>query len=450
MEATRSQVLTGRQADELHKAVISYLSANGLSQAADALRTELDCGGAAYDEGALRKYEMLLEKKWAVVVRLEKKILELEAHGLKLQREVDSLQTSTVSEREPLTWLPSPPARHTLESHQSTVNCLAFHPIFTTIASGSEDRTIKIWDWEFGELERTIKGHTEAVKAVDFGGPRSRVLLASCSTDSTIKLWDPANDYKNIRTLQGHEHSISAVRFVPSGNLLVSASGDSTIKVWDSNTGFCVKTLTAHTGWVRDVYPSSDGHFLVSAGNDRTVRLWNLMTSENTHTLSGHEHVIQCCAFAPSSSYPYLAKWAGLKTKPSPSSTVEYMATGSRDKTIKLWDLSGRCFATLHGHDNWVSAILFHPGGRYLLSVADDKTLRYWDLTNRGECVMVHRGLHPQFITCMRWALRADDYNKVGSGSLDPQNGEVTPVPQQIRCVIATGSMDATVKIFSQ
>ena len=62
-----------------------------------------------------------------------------------------------------------------------------------------------------GELERTVKGHTKAVLDLDFGGPRGGTLLASCSSDLTIKLWDPSDEYKNIRTLPGHDHSVSAV-----------------------------------------------------------------------------------------------------------------------------------------------------------------------------------------------------------------------------------------------
>lgn len=114
------------------------------------------------------------------------------------------------------------------------MTCIADHHICTTFASGSEDCTIKIWDWELGELERMVKGHTKAVNDVDFGGPRGTTLLASCSNDLTIKLYNFSDDFKNIRTFTGHDHSVSAVRFIPggaagalrSGNILISASRD--------------------------------------------------------------------------------------------------------------------------------------------------------------------------------------------------------------------------------
>lgn len=197
-----------------------------------------------------------------------------------------------------------------------------------------------------GPLEKTAQGHTRAVLDVDFGGPRGATLLASCSSDLTIKLWDPSDDYKNIRTLTGHDHSVSAVRFIPSdaagttasGNLLVSASRDCTLRIWDASTGYCVRTLSGHAEWVRDVRPSVDGRYLLSAGDDRTARLWDISISnpETKLTLVGHEHVVECAALAPAAAYLHLAALAGLRNPPLATSTAHFMATGSRDKSVRV------------------------------------------------------------------------------------------------------------------
>jgi platelet-activating factor acetylhydrolase IB subunit alpha len=65
-------------------------------------------------------------------------------------------------------WLPRAPAKHTLTGHRAPVTALSFHPIFNNLATGSEDATLKIWDWETGELERTLKGHTRTVTDCEF------------------------------------------------------------------------------------------------------------------------------------------------------------------------------------------------------------------------------------------------------------------------------------------
>lgn len=199
--------------------------------------------------------------------------MELESRLSSLQSELDSTTPTSLTRRnvDPSSWLPRAPAKHVLTSHRNSINSVAFHPIFSVLASGSDDTTIKIWDWELGELERTVKGHTKAVLDLDFGGPKAGVLLVSCSSDLTIKLWDPNNEYKNIRTLTGHDHSVSAVRFIPSaaGEYLVSASRDKTLRIWEVATGYCVKTISGHSDWIRDVAPSHDGRWLLSAGGDQ-------------------------------------------------------------------------------------------------------------------------------------------------------------------------------------
>ena len=60
----------------------------------------------------------------------------------------------------------------------------------------------------------------------------------TCSSDLTIKLWDTANEYKNVKTLHGHDHSVSSVRFTSEGDRLVSASRDKTIRVWEVVSGW--------------------------------------------------------------------------------------------------------------------------------------------------------------------------------------------------------------------
>ncbi|KAL6232277.1 nuclear distribution protein nudF [Aspergillus navahoensis] len=443
-----SQILTAPQAEALHKAMLAYLSVINAPQTAETLREELHFD-ESYNEATCKKFEGVLEKKWTGIARLQRRINDLEAEVRSLQAELEaSPSVARAKNQDPTNWLPKPSSTHTLTSHRDAVTCVAFHPVFTSLASGSEDCTIKIWDWELGEIERTLKGHIRGVSGLDYGGQKGNTLLASCSSDLTIKLWDPSKDYANIRTLSGHDHSVSAVRFLTSNdNHLISASRDGTLRIWDVSTGFCVKVIKSATeSWIRDVSPSFDGKWLVSGGRDQAVTVWEVSSAEPKSALLGHENFIECCVFAPPASYEHLATLAGLKKPPPATSSCEFIATGARDKTIKLWEARGRLIKTLHGHDNWVRGLLFHPGGKYLFSVSDDKTIRCWDLSQEGRLIKTVSGAHEHFVSCIRWAPSPNADNADSAGE---KAGKKDAAKPSFRCVIATGCADNSVRVFS-
>lgn len=210
--------------------------------------------------------------------------MDLEARLHALQTELDSAPASMRQKNlDPSSWIPRSPARHSLSGHRMPITGLAFHPTFTVVATSSEDSTIKVWDWETGEFEQTIKGHTKPVHDVDFSFDGkllsidlvhllvSLFCVVSCSSDLTLKVWDSTNAYTILKTLHGHDHTISSVRFIPPrGDLAISCSRDNSIKVWDVLSGYCVRTISnAHSDWIRKVSSSDDGAWYLSAGKDQ-------------------------------------------------------------------------------------------------------------------------------------------------------------------------------------
>ncbi|KAF9361056.1 protein with putative role during mitosis [Mortierella sp. AD094] len=406
-----TSVLSERQRDELHKAILDYLSASGFTESFQTFRNE--SRNQDFTPGPKQKWSGLLEKKWTSVIRLQKKIMDLENKMTAMQEELSNAPVRKVTSS--VDWIPRPPERWTLTGHRSPITRVTFHPVFSLIASASEDTTIRISDYETGEYERSLKGHTKAVQDLAFDTKGN--FLVSCSNDLSIKVWDLQQDYKCVKTLFGHDHSVSSVAFMPSGDTIASASRDKTIKIWELATGYCVKTIVGHLEWVRFIQPSQDGRFLVSCSSDQTSRIWDISTGECKSEFRGHDNVVECAAFAPIESYPFIKELIGIdpkvgaKDQPVPG---QYTATGSRDKTIKLWDSTGQCIHTLIGHDNWVRGLVFHPSGKFLLSASDDKTMKIWDL-KAGRCMKTMEA-HQHFVTCIAFNTTSP---VVATGSVD-------------------------------
>ncbi|MDJ0898785.1 MAG: hypothetical protein QNJ55_08230, partial [Xenococcus sp. MO_188.B8] len=144
-------------------------------------------------------------------------------------------------------------------------------PDGTILASGSFDRTIKLWNVETGQEIRTLQGHDGSVWSVSFSPDGT--ILASGSSDDTIKLWNVETG-QEIRTLQRHDGSVFSVSFSPDGTILASGSFDRTIKLWNVETGQEIRTLQGHDSNVYSVSFSPDGTILASGSFDRTIKLW--------------------------------------------------------------------------------------------------------------------------------------------------------------------------------
>ncbi len=243
-----------------------------------------------------------------------------------------------------------------LEGHTNTVASVSFSPDGQTLASGSWDDTIRLWDVATGATIRTLRGHTSDVYSVSFS-PDGQII-ASGSQDDTIRLWN-ASTGDTIYMLRGHRNSVYSVAFSPDGQIIASGSWDDTIRLWDASTGDTIRTLRGHTSDVYSVAFSPDGQIIASGSRDDTIRLWNTSTGATIRTLRGHRDRVYSVSFSPDG---------------------QIIASGSQDDTIRLWNTStGATIRTLRGHRNIIHSVAFSLDGQIITSGSLDATIRLWD-----------------------------------------------------------------------
>ncbi|KAF5231869.1 hypothetical protein FAUST_9005 [Fusarium austroamericanum] len=358
----------------------------------------------------------------------------------------------------------------TLEGHRSSVSSVVFSHDSKKVASGSDDKTIRIWNAETGECERELKSHSDDVNSVAFSHDLKKVALRS--NDRIIWIWNTETG-ECERELKGHRSSVSLVVFSHDSKKVASGSSDATIRIWDIETGECEQVLEGHRSSVRSVVFSHDSKKVASGSDDKTIRIWNAETGECERELKGHRSSVSLVVFshdskkvASDSHNEIIRIWNAetgecereLKSHSDDVNSVAFShdskkvasgsndktllriwdietASGSYDKTIRIWDIemasrsydrtiriwnteTGECEQELKGPSSWaysVNSVAFSHDSKKVASGSDDKTIRIWN-AETGECERVLKG-HGGWVYSVSSVVFSYDSKKVASRS---------------------------------
>lgn len=215
-------------------------------------------------------------------------------------------------------------------------------------------------------------------------------FLATGAEDKLIRIWDLSTK-RIVMTLQGHEQDIYSLDYFPSGDKLVSGSGDRTVRIWDLRTGQCSLTLSIEDGVTTVAVSPGEGKFIAAGSLDRTLRVWDSETGFLVERLDSENEL-------------------GTGHKDSVYSVVftrdgQGVVSGSLDRSVKLWNLhntgssskndskptAATCEVTYTGHKDFVLSVATTQNDKYILSGSKDRGVLFWD-TQSGNPLLMLQG----------------------------------------------------------
>ena len=278
------------------------------------------------------------------------------------------------------------------------VRTIALSPVGNTVAVGGDSTIVTMWNYQTGDISSRISliKYVTFVPALAFSPDGKTLALPGVAIElnEPIQLWDvTTNHLLRAFYTKGFLMDVEAMTFSSDGSLLVTGSFDGTIYLWNVAYGKIVKTLKLHSKSVNSISESPNSPSYVSGSDDGSVILWDAVSGQIIHSLEGHTDSVKSVAFSPDGSM---------------------IASGSMDNSVILWDAAtGQQLYRIRSDDDYVSSIAFSPDGK-ILAFADPVVIRLWNIEKK-EIVATLEG-HHQPVTGLVFT---PDGKKIISGSDD-------------------------------
>lgn len=280
--------------------------------------------------------------------------------------------------------------------HLSGITSLSFNPKKIIIATGSDDKTWKLWKFPTGELLMHGEGHSDWISCVSFHP--NGVVLGTCGGDGNIKLWNIIQE-KCVHSIIDHADPVWKIKFHPEGNFMLSSSMDHSIRLFDLHNYRTRNSYRAHVDSVNSINWVPFSNMFVSGSADKTVSLWDMRSNICAQTFYGHTNAVNACAVSQSGTVlgscdaDGIVKFWDVRTLSTLCSfdeskasanclsfdgSGEVCAVGFDDGGIRLFRSAQKFETSLKGHEDAVLDVVYDPNNQMLISAGNDRTFKIW------------------------------------------------------------------------
>lgn len=318
-----------------------------------------------------------------------------------------------------------------LKGHKDWINSVSFSADGKYLITASRDKTIKIWDLKAGKEVNTLKGIKTNVKIALFTLDGKQAVTTTGGWDKKkkawegeIKIWDIEKG-KEAKTLKGHSAEIETAALSPKGDLLVTGSEDTTAIIWSLKDGKALQTLKGSKTKINSVAFNSDGTKVVTGSSlpipkdpvkpkdpkgkepketkpteEIMVKVWNVADGKELQSFKGPERDVSSVAFSPDGKYLAAGSWDGkvylwdltgklIKKLEAQEGVLsidfshngKYIAASGWEDTTKVWDVeSAKELFYRNGHSKSVTGVLFSPDNQQLITIGVDQTVKIWEV----------------------------------------------------------------------